>query len=30
MALADADLLVRQLANSPALGPGASVQVLDF
>ena len=30
MALADANLLVRQLANSPALGPGASVQVLDF
>jgi molybdopterin molybdotransferase len=29
-ALADADLLVRQRANSPALAPGASVEVLNF
>jgi len=28
--LADADLLVRQPANSPALGRGAPVEVLDF
>ena len=29
-ALADADLLVRQRANSPALERGAPVEVLDF
>jgi molybdopterin molybdotransferase len=29
-ALADAELLVRQRANSPALGRGAPVEVLDF
>ena len=29
-ALAEADLLVRQRANSPALDPGSQVEVLDF
>jgi molybdopterin molybdotransferase len=29
-ALADADLLVRQGANSPALGRGAAIEMLDF
>jgi molybdopterin molybdotransferase len=29
-ALAEADMLVRQRANSPSLQPGASVKVLDF
>jgi molybdopterin molybdotransferase len=29
-ALADADVLVRQWANAPALDPGAEVQILDF
>jgi hypothetical protein len=30
MALAQADLLVRQRANAPAMAPGELAEVLDF